>query len=278
VLSLALGELERWERAQLDELLTRTLDALANPELTGRDARNLVERHRAEAQRLVPSRSSTADRIQHAPHTYLLSVAADDIVRQCALIDPLPGRDKARIVVSPHPAGDWRIEVTARDRPGLLATVSGVLADHDIDVIDAVIATWPDGGALESFRARGDQPDAAELERAAEAAFRRPLTSEPCPNAELFFDDHGSPWYTLLEIQDADRRGLLHGFTAGLARAGVSVHSARLATTNGIAKDRFELTDAGGNKLDATAKEAAERAIREGVVARRGRFTLRSGT
>jgi Kef-type K+ transport system membrane component KefB/predicted amino acid-binding ACT domain protein len=278
LLSLALGDLEPWARAQLDELHTRALDALANPELTGRDARNLVERHRAEAQRLVPPRSPAADRIQHAPHAYLLTVAADDIVRQCALIDRLPGREKARIVVAPHPAGDWRIELAARDRPGLLATVSGVLADHGLDVIDAVVATWPDGGALESFRVRGDQPEPAELERAVEAAFRVPLTSAACPHAELFFDDQGSPWYTLLEIQDADRPGLLHGFTAGLARAGISVHSARLATANGTAKDRFELTDTRGNKLDATAKEAAARAIREGVAPRRGRFRLRSGT
>jgi [protein-PII] uridylyltransferase len=180
--------------------------------------------------------------------------------------------------VSLHPEGDWRIDVVARDRPGLLATVSGVLADHDIDVVDAVVATWPDGAALEAFRARGAALDADTLERAMETAFRVPLASEPCPNAELRFDDHGSPWYTLLEIHDADRRGLLHGFTTGLARAGISVHSARLATDNGTAKDRFELTDTRGNKLDETAKEAAIRAIREGVVPRRRRFRLRSGT
>jgi Kef-type K+ transport system membrane component KefB len=278
VLSLALGDLEPWERAQLDELLTRTLDALANPELTGRDARNLVERHRAEAKRLVEAKSAAADRIQHAPHTYLLTVTAGDTARLCALMDPLPARHRARIVVSPSREGDWRIDVVARDRPGLLATVSGVLADHDIDVVDAVVATWPDGGTLESFRVRGVAPDSNLLERAVEVAFRVPLASEPCPNAELRFDDHGSPWYTLLEIQDVDRRGLLHGFTTGLARAGISVHSARLVTANGTAKDRFELTDTRGDKLDETAKEAAIRAIREGVVPRRGRFRLRSGT
>ena len=41
--------------------------------------------------------------------------------------------------------------------------VSGVLADHGLDILDAVVATWPDGGALDSFRVRRAQLDPARL-------------------------------------------------------------------------------------------------------------------
>ena len=53
VLSLALGELETWERDRLDELVSRVLGVLSRPELTGARAGSVVEQRRAEALRLV---------------------------------------------------------------------------------------------------------------------------------------------------------------------------------------------------------------------------------
>ena len=41
--------------------------------------------------------------------------------------------------------------VGARDRLGLLAAASGALDDRDLEVRRAVVATWPDGAALEAF-------------------------------------------------------------------------------------------------------------------------------
>ena len=185
----------------------------------------------------------------------------------------------------------WRIEVAVRDRPALLATVSGVLANVGFDVLDAVIATWPDGAALESFRVHrgvrepaqldGDQiaearlPEAAWLEQAIVAAFDRSLTTPPNPDAEVLFDDAGSPWYTLCEVRSPDRSGLLHTITVGLASAGADVHSARLVTSEGCAVDRFELTDRTGRKLDADVKDAIVLAITGGVAPRRRLLTRR---
>ena len=41
----------------------------------------------------------------------------------------------------------WRVEVVSRDRPGLLATVSGVLSASGLSVHEAVIARVTDAAA-----------------------------------------------------------------------------------------------------------------------------------
>jgi [protein-PII] uridylyltransferase len=279
LLTLALGGLEPWDRSRLDELLDLVLAVLEQPDLTGLDARNLVERRRAEAMRLVDSDHAVAERIATAPRTYLLAQEARDVARQAALLEPLPPRDRARVAVAPLEDDDWRVEVASRDRPGLLATVSGVLSDAGLSVREALIATWPDGAALESFRVAptaGKPPDADALTAAIIEAFNRPLEAAPIPDAQITFDDDASPWYTLCEVRAADRPGLLHAITAGFASARVDVHSARVQTVGGQAVDLFELTDRNGRKLDESAKRAVVDAITGGVrTGRRGKLLRR---
>jgi Kef-type K+ transport system membrane component KefB/predicted amino acid-binding ACT domain protein len=296
LLSLALGELTPWDRRRLDQLFTVVLQLLDQPEVTGRDARNLVERRRAEAIRLVGDRPHVVERIEHAPRAYLLSQEGADIARQAAFVEPVPARGEASVLVlaaDPGPDdGDpvastprWRIEVAARDRPGLLATVSGVIADAGLDILDAAVATWGDGAALDTLLvqraglsparlsaaelAELPPPDSVKLEAAIVAAFDAPLESLPNPDAELRFDDHASPWYTICEVRSPDRRGLLHSLTAAMAATGANVHSARLVTIAGTAVDRFELTDVNDGKLDDAAKSAVIAAVRDGVVQKR---------
>ena len=230
LLTLALGGLELWDRSRLDELHDLVLVSLEQPDLTGLDARNLVERRRAEAIRLAGEGRGVAERIAHAPRTYLLAQDATDVARQAALFAPLPAAGRARVAVAQMEGLEWRVEVASRDRPGLLATVSGVLSDSGLSVQDAVVATWGDGGALESFRVvptKRTPPDADALTAAIVEAFDRPLEAPPTPGAEVVFDDDASPWYTLCELRCVDCPGLLHSITVGFASAGVDVHSAR---------------------------------------------------
>jgi Kef-type K+ transport system membrane component KefB/predicted amino acid-binding ACT domain protein len=279
LLTLALGGLEPWDRSRLDQLHDLVLAALEQPDLTGLDARNLVERRRAEAVRLAGGDRAVAERIAHAPRTYLLAQDAADVARQAALLEPLPPPGRARVAVEELERNEWRVEVASRDRPGLLATVSGVLSDAGLSVQDAVVATWADGGALDSFRVlptKRTPPDADALTAAIVEAFDRPLEAPPIPGAEVVFDDDASPWYTLCEVRCVDRPGLLHGITAAFASAGVDVHSARVRTVEGQAADRFEVTDRNGRKLGQPAKNAVIEAVTGGVrTGRRGRLLRR---
>ncbi len=285
LLTLALGGLEPWDRSRLDELFDLVLAALEQPDLTGLEARNLVERRRAEAVRAAGNDPAVAERIAQAPRTYLLAQDAADIARQAALLEPLPSPGRARVAASrieervTASGREWRVEVAARDRPGLLATVSGVLSDSGLSVQDAVVATWGDGGALDAFRVLQTTrvaPNAEVLTAAIVEAFRRPLEAPPTPGAEVLFDDDASPWYTLCEVRCVDCPGLLHAITVGFAGAGVDVHSARVRTVEGEAVDRFELTDRNGRKLVEPAKRAVVEAVIGGVrTGRRGRLLRR---
>jgi len=285
LLTLALGGLEPWDRTRLDDLEGLVLAVLERPELTGLDARNLVERRRAQAMRIAGGDERVQERIATAPHTYLLAQDAPDVARQAALLEPVPARDDARVNVAPLDGAatatkgrEWRVEVACHDRPGLLATVSGVLTDAGLSVQDALIATWGDGGALDSFRVMqttGTPPDADALKASVVEAFDRPLEAPPTPGAEVDFDDDGSPWYTLCEVRCADCPGLLRAITVGFASAGVGVHSAQVLTVEGQAVDRFELTDRNGRKLGDAAKRAVLEAVTGGVRVTRRRGLLR---
>lgn len=291
LLSVALAPLDAVERRRLDEILGLLLNVVEQEALTGPDARSVVDLRRSEATALARGRQRIIDRIEHAPQGYVLAQDAASIARQAARIEPPPGRGRARVAVDPLGPGRWRIEVVSRDAPGLLARVSGVLADHGLDVLEATVATWGDGAALESFTverppldpprldpvalAEVGGPDATALEASITAAFSSPLVSPPNPDADVAFDDAASPWYTLCEVRSPDRRGLLHMITVGLAAAGASVHSARLVTLDGQAVDRFELTDADGRKLTREGKAAVRAALLEGVMPTRGRRARR---
>ena len=289
VLTVAKDDLGATERGRLDELLVRVLALLDQPDAAGLDARNLVARRRAEAVRRAGDDRQLIERIEHAPRSYLLTHHVEAIARHVELLKAASRDGRLRVSVLTLGVSEWRIEIAGRDRPGLLATIAGVIADQGFEILDATVSTWPDHTALDSFRIQypGPRllpeqlpetlrpPDPTIMEDAIEAAFDRPLDSPPNPLADVRFDDHASPWYTLCEIHSPDQRGLLHSIAVAITNAGAQVHSARLITTDGVARDRFELTDRNGHKLDTTTKATLVTATRDGVTPRRRRFARR---
>lgn len=267
LVSRAIGTLEPWELERLDELLGRLLAALDRPELTGPHAATLLDARRAAAVRLTRS-PDAARRARDTPRAHLLAQPPDVVARHATLLDPSPRRRSLRVYVTPITERTARIEVVARDRPSLLAAVTGALAARGVDIVDATAVTWPDGAVVESFTVHCDPATplvAAELEREIRAAQRGPLTSEPAPDLEIAFDGEASPWYTLCEVRGPDRPGLLHTVTVGFAATGVSIHSARAASIDGFVVDRFELTDTSSCKLDREQMRAAREAIWSGA-------------
>jgi Kef-type K+ transport system membrane component KefB len=134
LLSMALGGLEPWERTRLDELHRLVQAVIARPEVSGREARNLAEQRRAEAVRRSGG-GAVAQRLEHAPRSYLLGQDPVSLARQAALLEPLPPRGTARIAVTAGPSPrTWRVEVACRDQRGLLAVVTGAVTDLGLDV------------------------------------------------------------------------------------------------------------------------------------------------
>jgi [protein-PII] uridylyltransferase len=250
-------------------LRNRRGNASWRPRTLDHEYRTQVE-HRIEAAcALLSDDEPVRRRIAAAPPGYLLAHSSADIARQCELLEPLAAPGEVRVVATPgRAAGVWRLDVATLDRAGLLAAFTGVLLDARLDVVQAVVATWDDGGALQAFVVRSpDPPRPAALEPAFAEALVRPRAFSSVPDAHVEFDDHASPLYTACHVVAPDAPGLLHAIAGAVAAAGVDIHAARVATVDGMARDRFDL-DRAGEKLDA-AREAMIRDELCGGVVRR---------
>jgi Kef-type K+ transport system membrane component KefB len=261
---------ERWEMTRLRDLHELIQAALDHPELTGPDARGLADVRRLEAVALVAEDPALIERVGRAPLSYVLRQPFDAIARHSQLVHPRPERTEVRVRIEPVGDGRWWIDVAARDRPALLATVAGALARSGLDAGDAVVATWDDGAAIESFTVRAAAPpDEGGLTAAVVEGLGDAPVSQPLLDADVDFDHEGSPWHSVCEVRAPDRPGLLHDVAAAFDAAGVDVLAADLHSEDDLVIDRFDVVDRNGAKLGAAHEDAVRRFLRDGVVPRR---------
>jgi [protein-PII] uridylyltransferase len=165
------------------------------------------------------------------------------------------------------------ITVVARDRPGLLAAVTGVFALSGLDVRSADVA-GENGFAVESFvveAARGRWPDFARVadqleavlrgtfpleDRLAEqartyAGVRRATSPRPTESHVVVVND-ASAESTVVEVHAEDALGLLHRVTSALFELDLDVVAARVSTFGSEVVDAFYVRDAasGGKVVD----------------------------
>lgn len=276
LLSMAIGGLDEVGGARLVELHDRVQAVLARPELTGEQARTLIEDRLERVAALAPS-PFVLDRVRAGPRGWVLAHPPETLVRHAALVEPLATKGTVRLRVGAGAPGEWTLDIAGRDQPGFLAAVTGVLAAGAIDVSDAWVATWADGAIIESFAVRASTaPSAHHLEDAIAAALRKPPVPLAVPEARLTFDDAASPWYTICDVAAPDRTGLLHALAAAFAAAGVDVHAAAIGGGGGVAEDRFELTNGRGAKLHDSTKDRVRTILAGHERGRRGRDKRRA--
>jgi Kef-type K+ transport system membrane component KefB/glycine cleavage system regulatory protein len=253
-----------WECERLDQLHDLIQQLIAHPELTGRDANYEVDRRRATAAAKTTD-AAVRKRIEAAPREYVTSVPPDDLVRHALRCEPPPRGDDVDVYVDLFDSRA-RIELVARDRVGLVAHMTHLLADSGCSVVDAVIVTWPDGVAFSSYRARFElAPNQDRLRELMQQALRVTVAVPSTPEARLRFDDDASPWHTRCMVDAVDQPGLLAAVTSAFAVSDVNVHAARITTEGSSVADTFELTDRRGGKLDDSTKERIRVALASGA-------------
>jgi [protein-PII] uridylyltransferase len=190
-------------------------------------------------------------------------------------------RESGRPAVTLDPP---RVTIAAADRPGLLASVAGILALHGLDVRSAD-ATSGEGVAVEVFTVevpRGSWPDSALLREDLDAvlADRLKLDDRLAARADAYAgerrqwsartitphvgtDNDASASSTVLELRAPDEMGLLHRVTQALFDCGLDVVSARVSTIGSEVVDAFYVRTAAGEKLtDPTRLRLVEEAVR----------------
>jgi UTP:GlnB (protein PII) uridylyltransferase len=262
LLSAAVGGLEPWERERLDDLHALVQASLARPDLTGLQARNLVEARRQSALRLL-GEGPAAAALGLAPRSWIVAHEPKALARHAELVARRPTVGGPLVVVASAGEGLARIDVSAKDSPGLLARSAAALSEAGIDVVEAGAAVWGRDGAIQTFLVRSAvPPDPDALRQRFLHAAHQPPSAVAARGARITWDDESSPWTTVCTIEAPDRTGLLAALASAFARAGAEVQSARATTTvEGTVRDLFEVTSRRGEKLHDAEKAQVEAAL-----------------
>ncbi|MEM8825778.1 MAG: ACT domain-containing protein, partial [Pseudomonadota bacterium] len=173
-------------------------------------------------------------------------------------------------------AGLTHVTTYAVDHPGIFMRVAGAISLSGANISGARIHTTRDGHALDNIgitdTAGAPFDDAGQLERlrqliidtlegrvrVRERLARRPLAQ---PRAEAFaiaprviVQPNASNRFTVVEVNAADRPGLLHALARALYDAKVTIRSAHIMTYGERAVDTFYLTDLMGQRIDGTQR------------------------
>ncbi len=223
------------------------------------------------------------------PARYFLTVAPGLAPRHLRLLSLGRSRPLAAFVRHDPGLGHTDMALTATDRPGLLATIAGVLAAHRIDIQHAEVFSTPDdpalgwlgGRALDVFELRGPEEGPVEPGRwrAARGDLSRVLAGEesldalmgrrlrasslpqkPLPRVptKIVIDNHSARAHSVVDVFAADRVGLLHTLSRTFFELGLTVDLARITTEGHRAADAFYVRTAEGARLEG---EAAQRVV-----------------
>jgi [protein-PII] uridylyltransferase len=197
-------------------------------------------------------------------------VGRDHAAEQAATVDrhgPLLARRELALAWTTGDDGLVECAVAAPDRPGLLATVAGVLAVHGFDIRGARVYGAEGDMALEVFRGvdtferldgTGRAAVAADLAAALAGTFplrdrlaerhQRYRRADVPHDVSVSFDLDASSAATVVEIEAPDEVGLLARVAAVFTDLGFDVGAALVSTLGDRVVDAFYIRDEHGTK------------------------------
>jgi [protein-PII] uridylyltransferase len=260
-----------WKADLMRQLFGRLDAAVRLRGETGRRRTRSLEQHRERISRQLERRQLHAllPLVARLPRRYALTRSPAFVARHLALLADAPLEDgEVRMQAYRHrQPGLWDVLIVARDRPGLLATVAGVLTLRGASTLAADAATCSDGLVLDVFTVSGAYGQPLERERwpaiaaDVQAALQghiplrdllgaRPLPPEEAEAIHVSVDNAASQFFSVVEVGAPDQVGLLYRIADGLHALGLDIHHARIATHPEGALDVFYVWDLSGDKLD----------------------------
>ena len=264
LLADAIGGLEPWQHAAMIDITIGVQSLLAHPELLDGVDDSLADMRRRQARDLTDD-PALADRITHAPTTYVLAHEPAMLLEHARLIEPAPHGRNVRVSVQPTAtSGHYMVNVACRNRRGLLSRLSGAFTDAGYSVVSASLATWPDDSVLDTFVIRADAPPepaslGALLSNAQRGRLRPRRVQGETP--QIAVDNSIHPWHSVLRVAGRDRLGLLAAVSYALSEVGVVVHHAVIQTRDGIVDDAFEISDRVGRKITDEVADKISRVL-----------------
>ncbi|MDJ0784313.1 MAG: [protein-PII] uridylyltransferase [Desulfosarcinaceae bacterium] len=272
-----------WTAALFRSLFLKALKLLEKGELASGRALKEIE---AKKQAVIGTEVQAASReeiealFRVMSPRYLLYAKAEVIPQHIELYRKLGDGPFVWKIEKTGARGTRTVTICAKDRPGLLANIAGVLTLNGIDIRHVQIYTWRNNVALDIFEVNPppDQlfeferwkraethlhqalageldPGAALAAKDATAAAKKPHTTEKPPRVVV--DNEGSSFFTILEVFAFDSPGLLYKVTDTLFRCGLDIWVAKIATKVDQVVDVFYVRDFDGEKIDDPEQVAA---------------------
>lgn len=217
--------------------------------------------------------------IDRLPDGYLLAFDAEQLLRHSDVIRDAEIRAQTLALdIQVLGARDaTEITIFAADHPGLFARLSGALAVCGASIVDARIATFKDGMALDVFTVQDSNGGAfksssklARLSVMVEQVLSgrvRPLeeldrkSSQIPSRMEIFYvaprvlmDNKASNTHTVIEVNGRDRPALVYRLTTALFRLGIQITTAKISTYGEQVVDVFYVKDVFGMKITHETK------------------------
>jgi [protein-PII] uridylyltransferase len=240
----------------------------------GRRTNQLVEQRRERIIRVL-YRRNLPDLVRHVarlPRRYILTRTPEVAARHLTLLQrgPLEHGEVRMQASRRREPGLWDLLVVARDRPGLLATLAGVLALRGASVLGADAATSSDGLVLDGFSVWSAEPlnwprIEADLDLAMQGRIplddllgSREMPPEEAEAIHVTIDNAASQSFSVVEVRSPDQVGLLYRIASALHAEQLDIQHARIATHPDGAFDVFYVRDLHGHPLnDEAAKQVA---------------------
>jgi [protein-PII] uridylyltransferase len=270
-----------WTASLMRSLFLKAMNSLEKGELVSRQAVRTIEEKK---ERILTAASNRDDReinrklIDFMSPRYMLYTPSQEIPQHIELYRRL-GNDTFV----------WRIEksvdeqtrtvtICAKDRPGLISRIAGVLTLNNINILDVRIFTWRNNVALDIFEVQAPPDLLFEDERWQRAArhLKLALDDQLDLNAELaqkedsfrsikqftkdrpqqvVIDNDSSSFFTIIEVIAWDRPGLLYRISDALFRCRLDIWVAKIATRVDQVVDVFYVRDFDGEKVDRIEDE-----------------------
>lgn len=278
--AVAPGVFTNWRDSLLTELYVRAREFYEKGVFQAEDrpARAARVRGRVTAEAPAALRPDVDRFLDTMPDVYFLSTPEEMIAGHCELARRFADReaagDRPALATQVTPFGERgysEFAVCTRDRPGLFAMISGVLAAHGLNILAARIATSREAVALDAFRISNhdSEPDPERWERV-ERTLARVLSGEidvedlvrqsrrpsiltrrrRVVPTRVEIDNQVSRDRTVLDVFTGDRVGLLFTITNCLYHLWLEIHLAKITTMVDQVLDVFYVTDHQGRKIE----------------------------
>lgn len=207
------------------------------------------------------------------PDHYLLITPEDQVASHLEMVRRLDDGSDPVTAVEHHPHSEFtEFTVVTRDRPGLFATITGVLAASGMNIVGARIATSTEGVVVDVFRISHLERREVALDEARWQQVRdlldevlggrRDLAGIMARTersgildrrgvrvgTEVVVDNASSAAHTVLDVYTHDRVGLLHRIANVLAGLRLDIHIAKITTNVDQVLDVFYVTELDGTK------------------------------